>query len=303
MGMDNKKRLGVLRGGTGKNYEASLIKGGDVILHVFDNLSDKYKIIDVLIDKEGLWHINGLPIKPAEIAHRVDLVWNLADAGAMALLQHLAIPHVGNSSFTYALENSREMLREHVRKLGVGMPRRIVLPVYQQDFDGPIETYAPKKAREIFEKFSAPWVVHSFTPDLRTGMYVANTLGELATAIDECVKNDMSIVVEEFIPGTAGAAHSVAGFRGEEEYVVSPGNFSPQEKEEIMALVRDLHRHLGARHYLKSDFILHPKRGIYLTGVEFTPNLRKNSHFEQACESVGAKAHHVVEHILEDALR
>ena len=47
-----------------------------------------------------------------------------------------------------SLENSKEMLKEHMERIGVDMPKHIVLPVYQQDFDGPRERYAIKKAKE-----------------------------------------------------------------------------------------------------------------------------------------------------------
>jgi len=43
------------------------------------------------------------------------------------------------------------------------MPRRIVLPLYQRDFDGEENTYARRKATEVFEKFAGPWIVKSFT--------------------------------------------------------------------------------------------------------------------------------------------
>ena len=51
------KRVGILRGGAGKNYLSSLKKGGEIILHISENLSDKYKPVDILVDKDYIWHI------------------------------------------------------------------------------------------------------------------------------------------------------------------------------------------------------------------------------------------------------
>ena len=70
------KRVGVLRGGEGKHYTSSLQKGGEIISHIFESLSDKYKVFDILIDKDNKWHLNGVPIVPADLLHRVDVVWN-----------------------------------------------------------------------------------------------------------------------------------------------------------------------------------------------------------------------------------
>ena len=76
-----------------------------------------------------------------------------------------------------------------------------------------------------------------------------------------------------------------------------------KEKEKIIKITKDLHRHLGVEHYLKSNFVLHSRMGVFVTDISFSPDLRKDSHFHQACEFVGAKVHHIVEHILERALK
>ena len=64
-------------------------------------------------------------------------------------------------------------------------------------------------------------------------------------------------------------------------------------------LAKRLYHHLGEHFYLKSNFLLTPKGSVYLTGVFFNPNIKKTSHLSQSLESVGAKMHHLIEHILE----
>ena len=303
------KKVGILRGGTGEHYKSSLQKGGDIIAHILEKLSDKYKPMDILIDKDYLWHINGLPIVASDLMHKVDIVWNLTHPSFSNILTSLSIPNVEAGSFASALENNSDMLREHIKKISLLMPRSIVLPVYQKDFDGPLEKYAIKKAKEVFNKFSSPWIVKSFTPDESMGIHVAQTFGELAQAIEDGVNHNKSILIEEFISGKPAAVHSVAGFRGEEVYVLLPENlsieqaiFTSSEKERIITLAKDLHQHLNAKNYLKTDFILHPRRGFFITNIEFIPDLRSGSHLEKSCESIGAQTHDIVEHILEGAL-
>jgi len=299
----SKKRIGILRGGEGKHYASSLQKGGDILSHFFENLSDKYKTVDILIDKNDVWHIKGVPIVPADLMHKVDVVWNTAYPNASMILESLCIPHIGVSSFSHILESSREMLREHMSQIGVQIPRHIVLPVYQKDFDGPRERYSIKKAKEVHEKFSAPWIVKSFTPDANMGVHLAKTFNELVAAIEDGVNHGNSILVEEFISGKVASLHSVSHFRNTEIYIFPAvnvfGSLSSAEKEKLADLAKNLHKHLGARHYLKSNFVLNKRGKIYLLDFESMPNLKAYSHFSQACESVGAKMHHVVEHILE----
>src|SRR5262245_882611 len=138
MQVGTKKRVGILRGGTGENYSSSLIEGGDIISHITQNLAEKYKTVDILIDRDGVWHLNGLPIVPAEVAHKVDVVWNVAHPESRTIVQNFSIPQVSSGHFYSALANNRDILREHIKKIGIHMPRHII---------------SPKSAREVFEKF------------------------------------------------------------------------------------------------------------------------------------------------------
>src|ERR1035437_8394287 len=303
MQSQTKKRIGILRGGTGKHYTSSLRRGGEIILYITENLGDKYKTFDILIDKDYIWHINGVPVNPGDLVHKVDMVWNTSHPSFSNILDSLSIPNIGAGSFSFGLENNKDMLREHIKSLGLSMSRYLVLPLYQKDFDGPREKYAIRKAKEVFEKFCSPWIVKSFTEDTNMGIHLAKTFNELVDAIDDGVKHEKSILVEEFIPGKVASVHSVPMFRDEEVYTFPLGNsfgiFSAEEKEKLTNLAKNLHKHIGAKHYLKSDFVLTPRGKIYLLQIDGMPDLKQGSHFSQVCESVGANTHNVIEHILD----
>jgi D-alanine-D-alanine ligase-like ATP-grasp enzyme len=280
------KRVGVLRGGTGKQYATSLQKGGEVISCIFENLADKYKTFDILIDKDGVWHLNGIPILPSGLAQKVDVVWNTSHPSFSNILDSLSIPNINAGDFSSILQNNKNLLREHLKNIDIEMPRYII---------------SPKNAQEVFEKFPAPWIV-KFLNEIK----VVKTFDELA----EIIKDKEDVIVEEFIPGKIASMHSVPGFRMGDlpaqtggiytfPLVNSFGIFSKEEKEKLATVTKKLHKHIGVKHYLKSDFVLTPRGKIYLLQINGTPNLKSNSHFSEVCESVGAKTHHVVEHILE----
>lgn len=302
----SKKRVGIIRGGAGEHYAASLKRGGDIILHIHENLSHKYKPVDILIDRKGVWHINGLPVLPRELQKKVDVVWNTASPNISLILDNFSIPHVSPGSFSSSFETSKEMLAKYMAQIGVAMPRFIILPVYQKDFDGPRERYSIKNAKKVFEKFGSPWLVRSLGSDPNMGVHLAKTFPQLVNGIEDGVNHEQSILVEEFILGKVASVHSVPRFRGQDFYTFPPvdvfGMLSREEKEKLTLLAKNLHSHLGAKHYLKSNFVLSKRGKLYLLDLESTPNLKPFSHFARACESVGAKMHHVVEHILEQAL-
>ncbi len=303
------KRVGILRGGVGKYYASSLQKGGEIISHIFENLKDKYKPVDILIDKNHIWHYGGVPIVPGDLVNKIDIIWNTSHPSLSNILDSLSIPHISTPSFFSTLENDKEFLKEHMKEIGLQMPRSIILPLYQADFDGPRDKYSIKKAKEIFEKFSSPWIVKSFTEDSNMAIHLAKTFPELVNAIEDGVNHKKSILVEEFIPGKVASVHTVSGFRENSNtgdvYSFplgnSFGNFSTEEKEILSRVAKDLHKHIGAKHYLKSDFVLNSRGKVYLLQIESMPDLKTDSHFSQVCESIGAKMHHVVEHILRQA--
>ena len=301
-----KKRIGILRGGTGEHYTKSLQKGGEIISYITDNLGNKFQVFDIFVDKDHVWHFKGIPVSPSDLVNKVDVVWNTSHPSFSNILNSLSIPNIGTGFFSSALENSREMLKEHISKIGIIMPRHIVLPVYKEDIDGPIELYAVQKAKEIHGKFPAPWIVKSFAPNSNMAIHLAKTFPELVSAIEDGVKNGTSILIEEFITGKVASVHSVPGFRGEDIYTFPLGNsfgiFSGEEKEKLASLVKDLHKHIDAKHYLKSDFVVSPRGRVFLLQIETSPDLKTNSHFSQVCEMVGAEMHHVVEHILNSAI-
>jgi len=322
-----KKRVGILRGGTGENYISSLEKGGEIISHIFENLSHKYRVFDILVDKKGVWHLNGVPVLPADLIHKVDVVWNISHPSLSIALNSLSITNVSLDSFSFALENSREMLREHLKQIGLPMSKHIILPVYQKDFDqsspplrqgyagrarlrhgeaDPIAQYAIKKAKEVFEKFSSPWIVRSFSLSNETGAHLAKTFPELVKAIEDGMEHQQSILVEEFIPGKVASVHSLPDFRGEDIYTFPPmnifGGLSSAERRKLTDFARDLHKYLNVKHYLKSGFVINKRGKIYLLNINSTPDFKPNSYFSQTCEQVGVRIHQVIEHIIEKSL-
>ena len=303
----SKKRIGILRGGAGDHYHASIKKGGDMIMHIAENLSNKYKIVDILIDQDGVWHINGLPVSnPHEVTNKVDIVWNHSHPSFGNMLKNLLVPHISEDAFSHALENSKEMLKAHMEKLDVFMPRSLVLPVYQEDFDGPREKYAIKKAKEIHAKLGAAWSVKSFTPDSTMGIHLAKTFPELIRSIEDGVNHNKSILVEEFISGKVAALHSVPSFRNQKIYIFPFGNtfgsFNEEEKNKLHDLVKKIHNYIGNVNYLKSDFVINNRGRVYVLGITTTPNLKSDSHFAEVCGILNLKPHDVVDHIIQSYL-
>lgn len=309
---ERKIKVGVLRGGDGPHYDQSIKDGAEIISFILNRLPFDYIPVDILVDREGVWHVAGVPVLPADLIHKVDIVWNVSNPTYSTSLRDLGIHVIGANIFPFGLHTSKGMLREHMKQIGVKVPQSLVIPLYQPDFDGDKQKYVLKKAREVHAKFSAPWIVKSFTESSMTGIHVARTFPELITALTDIVDHGKSILVEEFIAGKIARVHSVAGIRGEELYSFVPqelkyGFFNHNtlletEKKKLTELANKIHEHVGASDYISTTFVLHPTRGIHLSSIALIPDLDTDSHFCKSCETVGLKASHVVDHLLEKGL-
>ena len=191
----SKKKIGILRGGNKEHYEKSLQKGGELILHIHENLKDKLKTVDILVDGNGIWHADGLPIRPVELVNKVDVVWNTTHPNFSSILKEIGIPNIGIDTFPFVLSMNRSILHESMKEIGVKMPRHLVFSAYQEDIDGNRDKFIFKKSKEVHQKFSPPWIVKSLTNDPYIGVHVAKTFPELLEAIGDIVNQEKSILL------------------------------------------------------------------------------------------------------------
>lgn len=308
-----KVRVGILRGGDGNNYETSLREGNKMLSYINSTLPNKCKALDIFVDKENIWHIQGVPILPMELIHKVDVIWDTTVPALSQVLEgHMSIfkiPH-----FVSAMTSSKALLREHMKNVGVKVVNSVVIPAYQEDFDGPKENYAIKKAKEVWQKFPSPWLVKSFTSDPSVGIHIAKTFPELVSSIEDMIDHNKTILVEELIEGKRGGMHLVSGFRNEEFYCLPPyeykngdvlasGHFSHTEKENLYKLGNEIYNHLGINIYLHFSFVLNKNKGVYITDIHLVPDFEEGSSLHLSSSNLGIKLENIFDHILESSLR
>ena len=81
-----------------------------------------------------------------------------------------------------------------------------------------------------------------------------------------------------------------------------PGSFSGAEKEKIQKMAALAHKTLGLRHYSRSDFIVHPKRGVYFLEVNTLPGMTSHSLMPKLVEKEGYSLTQFIDHLLNLAL-
>ncbi|HEY5589198.1 MAG TPA: D-alanine--D-alanine ligase [Candidatus Paceibacterota bacterium] len=325
-------KVGVIRGGISGEYEVSLASGAQILLHLrSDKMKDKYISIDIFIDRDGTWHINGIPTTIDKIVHKVDVIINALhgdygeDGKVQQLLEQWGIPYTGSGPLASAIGYNKFLAKQEFEKLGIKTPKHILFPAYQEDFDGPRDKYAAKKAREVWGKFSPPWIIKPLTGGSSMGVSVCKTFQSLVDVFQKGMDEKVSVLVEEFIKGKEATVGVINNFRNKKVYTlppieiripstsiffdnevkyngqsqeICPGNFTEEEKAELERLAALIHTGLDLSHYSRSDFIIHPKKGIYALEVNTLPGLTEESLMPKALNAVGSSLPEFIEHII-----
>jgi len=325
-------KVGVVRGGISGEYKISLASGAQVLSHLrSDTMNHKYKAIDIFIDQSGVWHVNGIPTTLDKIIHKVDVIINALhgdygeDGKIQQELEQWNIPYTGSGPFASAVGYNKFLSKQEFEKLGIKTPRHILFPVYQEDFDGEKSSYASRKAREVWERLPPPWIVKPLTGGSSMGVHVCKTFPALVDAFQVGVNENVSVLVEEFINGKEATVGVIDYFRNQKTYAlppieiripktslffdnevkyngasqeICPGNFTHEEKRELEHLASLIHTGLGLSHYSRSDFIIHPKKGIFALEVNTLPGLTDQSLMPKALSAVGSTMPEFIEHII-----
>jgi D-alanine-D-alanine ligase-like ATP-grasp enzyme len=141
------------------------------------------------------------------------------------------------------------------------------------------------------------------------GNHVCKTFPELVRAFEDAGRKGASVIVEELIQGKEASVIVVDKFRNKDLYTmptielregntICPGGFSQNEKMELEQMARLAHKEFGFDHYSKSNFMVHPVKGVYIFSVDTLPTIAHDSHVGTALESVGSSIHEFVDHIL-----
>src|SRR3989344_6987018 len=214
-------RVGVLRGGPGYEYNVYLPPGQRLLRHL---PGGKYEGRDILIDKNGLWHLAGLPMTPSRIAKQADVFFNALhgefgeDGQVQRILDSLQMPYTGSGLAASALPMRKDRAKNLFRQIGLRVPPGLALASSNGG-----QLFDPEAAsRQVFQKISPPWVVKPTNRGSSVGLYFVRTLRELAEALAAASIYSDTLLVEHYLQGREATCGVVDNFRGRDFYPLPP---------------------------------------------------------------------------------
>ncbi len=312
----------MLRGGPSGEYEVSLQTGGSVLRHL---PVEHYEPVDILIGKDGAWHKNGIPMTVAKALRGLDVVFNALhgeygeDGKVQRDLDSFGIPYTGSGSIPSAVGMNKALSKKQFITQGIKTPIHRTLSEAENTHE---------KLVEVFRTFPHPLVVKPATAGSSLGVSIVTNFSELERALKKAFAYSRTALLEEFISGREATCGVVDQYRGAEVYALFPVEIVPQEskffdydakykgrsleicpstfpnevKKELESLAVKVHQILGLRHYSRTDFIVSPKRGIYVLEVNTLPGLTHESLLPKSLRAVGFDMPDFLHHVLSLAL-
>lgn len=319
-----KTIVGVVRGGPSQEYEVSLKTGAAVLEHL---QKDVYETRDIFIDRSGVWHVRGRPIKPQQVLNQLDTVFvglhgaYGEDGGLQRLLEHHRVPFTGSGALASSVAMNKHLAKQRLQQAGIRTPvgRVVTLDEINPDF-----------VLELFRTFPHPCVVKPLASGSSFGVAIARSYNEFIDALEIGLRASDTLLLEEYIDGTEATVGVVDNFRNERLYAlpeieiaphggqqffdyqakyegksdeICPGRFPFEGKTELSRQAKLAHEALNLSHYSRSDFMINKRGQVYYLETNTLPGLTPESLLPKAVEAVGCSfpdfLHHLVTQSLE----
>lgn len=317
--------VGVLRGGTSNEYDLSLRTGAAMLSALPE---EKYDVRDILIDKQGRWHMRGMPVEPIRALQQVDVALSglhggIGEDGTVArILARAGIPFAGSGAQPSALSLNKIRAREVLRGSGIKMPMGIAFTRGSGMDTG-------QMTRQVFSRFGPPYLVKPSSEGASVGIRLVYTVIQLPDTLGDILDQFGSAIVEEYLMGKEATVGIIEDFRHEPLYAlppvrvmypessqflhfdhhkesqmrhIVPSDFTHIEKQALIDAARAAHKALGLSHFSRADFIV-TRRGPHLLEVNAYPGLYEGAAFPAKLESVGSSIREFLEHAIHLARR
>ena len=171
-----------------------------------------------------------------------------------------------------------------------------------------------------------PVVIKPIDRGSSVGVSIARDYQSLVNTLKSLFVHYDRLLVEEYIQGKEATMGVINKFRNADVYAllpiqiltpsekdffdyeakytgitkeVCPGDFSKDEIAKLEEMAKMAHEILGLRHYSRTDFIVHPKRGVFVLETNSLPGLTSESLLPKSIDAVGSNLKEFLKHIID----
>jgi len=321
--LNNKVRVGVLRGGASSEYDVSL-QTGETALSALS--TDKYKTFDILITKDGRWHLNGFSANPAQVINNVDVIFNALhgqygeDGKVQQILESFKIPYTGSAIVPSAISMNKGLAKHCFDFYNIKTPKSKTIKTGDN---------VSEEIYNLLNTLQSPYIVKPLSGGSSVCMAVARNFDELFRATNNILETNQAALIEEYIQGreiTCAIVDSLekpksfplplleiitpdndeifsydARYKGK-AVQTSPAKIEKSVAEQIRQIAMDMYKKIGLRHYATADFIVSPS-GIYLLEFNSLPGFSEFSAMPKILQASNLDLNEFFDYIITCALK
>ena len=329
---ETRNNVLVLMGGVSLEHEVSLNSGQGVANALS---ASGYNPIEVLLQKDGLWHFpdaEPVPVKKA-IEHLVKLdaacVFialhgpNGEDGRMQGLLDCLGICYTGSGCAASALCMDKVRAKAVVDAAGIKIAPYFV-------FSHEEWLHNPRKIiNRVEDEIGLPVVIKAPNQGSSCGMAIPHNEHDFTRDVDEIMPLENLVMVEQYVKGlevtcsvldivARGEAHAlpVTEIRPEtssffdyySKYTpgacqeITPARIGEHLAQKVQEAAVSAHKALGCCGWSRSDFIIDDNGPVWLE-VNTVPGLTQTSLFPQAAAEIGIPYNELITLLVEDAMQ
>lgn len=327
-----KRNVAVLMGGMSTEHDVSLNSGRGVTTALE---GDDYHPIPIVIARDGAWQFpDSTPLSIYDAVPRLrDL--NLAcvfialhgafgeDGRLQGLLDTLGIPYTGSGCAASALAMDKVRCKAVVQMEDIRTASHVAFGRLSWALD------ADPILEGVKFDIGLPCVVKPVCQGSSVGVAIPQTLEEVRGAVEEALRIDDFVMIEEFISGvevtcsvldaepdgriralpvTEICPKSSTFFDYRAKYTpgaseeITPARISRKKTELIQKIAVHVHHLVGCKGWSRSDFMIDDDGPVWIE-VNTVPGLTQTSLFPQACAAAGISYEQMCRLFVEAAIR
>jgi D-alanine-D-alanine ligase len=238
------------------------------------------------------------------------------DGKLQQILDNSNVKYTGSGALASAIAMNKIQTKKIFEKYGIKTPIYRIVEKGEEN---------EELAMQIFKSFPMPAIIKPNGSGSSNGITLVKTCKDILPALKKSFKYAKTTLIEECISGKEATCGVIENFRNHKIYPlppieikkprdndffdfdakysgkseeICPGNFSKKETELIQKAAIEAHKALGLRHYSRSDFIVNPKRGVYILETNTLPGLTKESLMPKAIKAVGSSLTQFLDHVI-----
>lgn len=317
MTSSQKTRVGILRGGPGAEHHVSLASGAHILAHID---RDAFVPIDIYIDKDGVWSVDGIVTTPFVALKHIDIVINSLhgtygeDGVVQKLLEMADIPYTGSDSLASQIAIDKHATKLIAKQYGVLTPKHVVIRPQTKDID--------KMLVDVWQGMNHPLILKPLGEGSSVGIEIVHSFAELEKDVRARLRAEESFIIEEYIDGREVSVAVIEDMRGKKHYTpialeiihddthfsrtvkakqsyhMRPmDNFSETERQKVIDASIAIHKALNLRHFSRSDFMI-SKHGVYFLEVNTIPGMTKKSILPKSLNESGISMRDFIAHMI-----